>query len=275
MKTNFLKIFIVLALGLIILVPGLALASSSLLFDRGLPNQYLNDYNAPNPSPNRSNVCWADGYYALATPTSYKLEGDDFTIGISGVYTIDKVRVWTVDDPPPGGFAYTLVGGQAGGAMAIIPSTSTVTAVTYQGGAQYKGNSSSFYPIYQVDFAVNWTVTGGYKYQFFANAPLVNYGTEESPAYATPFLHASNKDLSGSTQQGADNLMLELAVNSGVFGAVTSFDSADPLLGIWDKSSDGNVQVYGTTPLPGSMLLLGSGLVGLGFLGRRRLLKRS
>ncbi len=30
-----------------------------------------------------------------------------------------------------------------------------------------------------------------------------------------------------------------------------------------------------TTPLPGSLLLLGSGLVGLGFLGRRKLLKRS
>ena len=69
-------------------------------------------------------------------------------------------------------------------------------------------------------------------------------------------------------QQGADNLFLWLNLTNGVPGSVTSWDSNVP--GFWDTSSDANVQIYGT-PLPGTLLLLGSGLAGLGlWRGRKR-----
>jgi hypothetical protein len=241
--------------------------ASPLLFDRGLPTSNLNDAAGSL----RSNVNWADGYYYGATaPTTYKAPGDDFRIGsIGNTYHLDTIRVWTVDDPP---FAYRLLGGLASGLPGAISVVSTAVSVslpvTYVNGKSYQG--SDIYPIYQVDFTVDWTVAGGQLYQFFIDAPLHNYGTLSDPAYATPFLHASNAALSGSPQQGADNQFLWLTMTNGVPGSVEFWDSNSP--GFWDKSSDANVQIYGT-PLPGTLLLLGSGLAGLGLLRGRKYFK--
>jgi hypothetical protein len=259
---RFVRFFGVLSLVLAfsLSIGGLSPAPASpLLFDRGLPTINLN-----NADLLRSNVSWADGYYT-APPTSYNAPGDDFTIGsIGGTYHLDRITLWTVDDPP---FDYRLLGGLPG-AISEVPTTSvSVSAITYGSGELYQGNTAS-YPIYQVDFTVDWTVAGGQLYQFFIDAPLHNYGTPDAPAYATPFLHASNAALSGSPQQGADDRFLWLTLTDGVPGSVTSWDSNLP--GVWDKSSDANVQIYGT-PLPGTLLLLGSGLAALGlWRGRKR-----
>lgn len=249
--------------------------ASPLLFDRGLPTINVNDADSL-----RSNVCWADGYYSDAPPPSYKAPGDDFIIGSPGsTYHLDKITVWTVDDLPfkvrPANlqgtraqgsnrltpYPYRLLGGLPG-AISEVSSVARVSAVTYVNGESYQG--SAIYPIYQVDFTVDWTVAGGQLYQFFIDAPLHNYGTGSNPLYATPFLNASNAALSGSPQEGFNDLFLWLTLTNGVPVSVTSWDSKNA----WGKSSDANVQLYGT-PLPPSLLLLGSGLAGLGLLRLR------
>ena len=52
----------------------------------------------------------------------------------------------------------------------------------------------------QIDFAVGITLAPGQTYQYFLD------GTGSS--VTVPFSHASNAALSGSPQDGADNLML-------------------------------------------------------------------
>ncbi len=42
----------------------------------------------------------------------------------------------------------------------------------------------------------------------------------------------------------------------------------------WDKASDVNVRVYGQVPEPGTLLLLGSGLLGLVGVGRKKFRKQ-
>ena len=81
------------------------------------------------------------------------------------------------------------------------------------------------------------------------------------------FLHASNAALSGSPQDGSDNLMLAGIYSAGTVSSVETWTSAG---NGWDKASDVNVQVLGTVPDAGStVLLLGLALTGLG-LARRR-----
>jgi hypothetical protein len=239
-------------------------SASSLLFDRGLPTSNLND----DAGVNRSNVAWADGPYPTANPTSYNVPGDDFIIGSPGsTHQLDKITVWTVDDSPT---EYRLLGGPAGGEISQVSISASVTPVTYVGGASYQGLNTTFCQIYQVDFTVDWTVAGGELYQFFIDAPLHNYGTETDPYYTTPYLHASNAALSGSTQQGADDLFLWLTLGGTEDGSVEYWDSSN--FEGWDKSSDANIRIYGT-PLPSTLLLLSTGLAGLGLVRARRRFK--
>lgn len=239
--------------------------ASSLLFDRGLPTINLNDA----AKANRSNVAVSYAYYTSANPVSYKVFGDDFTIGSLGsTYHLDKITVWTVDDNPS---TYSLLGGLPG-AISQKSTSASITQITYADGTFYQ-SGDSFYPVYQVDFTVDWTIEGGKTYQFFIDALLYNYGDAKNPDYATPYLHASNAGLSGSPQDGADGKLLELALTgnypNSVPGSVSSYDPTG--LGDWNKPSDANIQIYGTpTPLPGSLLLLGTGLLRLMVWRRRK-----
>ena len=263
-----------LVLAFFLSIGGLSPAPASpLLFDRGLPTANLNNATGVD----RSNVAWAIGYYPTAAPSSYTVFGDDFSIGrLGSTYHLDKITVWTVDDSPS--TSYRLLGGLPG-AISQVSTSASVSKVTYVGGASYLGSSGTPYQIFQVDFSVNWTIKGGKLYQFFIDAPLEYYGTDI--LWATSFLHASNAARSGSPQEGADGKLLQLTLDSGMPGSVTSWDSNSP--NAWNKSSDANVQIYGTlvlpvpllhpVPLPPSLLLLGSGLAGLGLWRGRKLFK--
>jgi len=132
------------------------------------------------------------------------------------------------------------------------------------------GNSGDHAEVYQLDFAVNLTLTGGQTYDFFLNGPYTQWFTATSipnntarPEYYNAFLQAST----GQSDGGADGkfLWLTYAVDINSPRTVESQDMS-PLGG----PSDANVQVFGNVPDGGSVLmLLGSSLAGLAFLRRR------
>ena len=253
------KLFVMLGLVVIVFVTITAASASSLLFDRGLPTQNLND----SAGADRSNIAWADSS-STSGPTSYYLYGDDFKIGTSGTYNIDRVTIWTVYFNS----GLKLYGGTTNGTITELSSSYTSQSVFYPTTNEgYQATSGAYETLYQIDFTTNWNVTGGQEYQFFLYGVPSYY--EPYNKYMVPFLHASNKDLSGSPQEYANNLILRMSIDNGVVGSISSLDTNGfP----WDKSSDCNIQLYGSpVPLPGAIWLLGSGLLGLG--GWRRFRK--
>ncbi|MGN6370166.1 MAG: hypothetical protein ACTHN5_18065 [Phycisphaerae bacterium] len=228
---------------------GSPLFADSLLVDRGLPTANLNNAAGAN----RSNVAWAD---AETSPTNPDLVGDNFTITGTGSYHISSIRVWTTATSSTTGLS--LVGGlnTAIGTLPVLSSSYTSTPVTYSNGDGYQTQSGAFDQIYQLDFAVNIDATAGQTYNFFLNGPTTTQGSDN----IGPYLLASNAGLSGSTQDGADGLY---SFYNTTTGAITPWDSAAPVIGGWDKSSDINVQVVGTAvPLP-SAATMGLGMLGL------------
>jgi hypothetical protein len=241
--------------------------ASSLIFDRGLPTAYLNTDSSLGI---QSNVAW-DDWESSKTPSEYWLPGDDFRLTGALPYKIDKVRLWAIFEPPSTANDLTLWGGPQGGTISPISSSFTATHVTYSNGQGYWSRRLGTYlPIYQIDFSVNWTVNPGTTNQFFLDGPW----TAREGGYVNPYLHASNKDLSGSTQQGSDDWFLWLHNNNGTLTVETwnaytgAGTSGIPRLD--NKPSDGNVQIYGApVPEPATMLLIGSGLIGLAGIRRK------
>ena len=217
------------------------------LVDRGLPTANLNNVAGAD----RSNVAWAD------PPL---LEGDKFTLPAAlDSYHIDTIRVWVVGK---GTFEqmfsdmslYLNQGPSASGTLESTSSSFVATPVTYADGSAYQATTGSFRNIYQVDFAVDITAPGGTTFNFAVNATMA-----DPTNYPYLFLHASNAALSGSPQDGADNVMSE-------WNADGSFNNTwDSSGNGWDKSSDINVQVI---PEPATMSLLVAG--GLALLRRKK-----
>jgi hypothetical protein len=237
---------------------------STLLFDRGLPiynpdQPNLNKRAGDNRSNNRL-------YQDLGTtlPTEYKIPGDDFTIGQTGqTYHIDTLRIWATE-----GLPLTMVAngniqvwmGPAGGpitSLTPVSTTYTWTPVKYSNNAYYQTVEGGWRQLLQVDVALNMNINGGEKYWFFVD------GTFYSPInkhYYSNNLHASNAGLSNATEEGADGIFHWLDLNGG--NPTQIFDQASILPG--DLGGDGNLQIFGeAVPVPSTLLLLGSGLLGL------------
>jgi len=247
-------------------------AKADLLFDRGLPTANLNTGNA-----SQSNVIWA---FAPHPPF---FSGDDFTLGSvpagAANWVIDDIRIWTAAGAI-GNTGYTLgseyssitlyggpdsvgvsplISGNISGNTAT--NNITFTPVQYAGNLDYQGSSGNMYQLWQVDFGnLNWLVSANTLTDFGVDAVTTN------PADYW-FNHASNAALSGSTQQGADNLLLWFdSTNLANYG---TWDSGPGGNGGFSSSTDINVQVFGhAVPEPGTLLLLGLGLSGLAL--RRR-----
>jgi len=245
-----------------------------LVVDRGLPTANLNNAAGSN----RSNVAWAD----LPAADFY---GDTFTLPTSAgaIYSIGDIRTWVV--VPAATTAaqlaleyptITLFTG-SGTNLTATATAPTVTAVTYGNGSGYQGSGGSFYSIYQLDFGgLNIVAKAGSTVSFGVEG-TINPADSSACSSATPdysgcwFNHASNAALSGSPQDGSDNVMQEYAWSgSGNPSYLGPFDSNG---NGWDKSSDINVQVLASVPEPASMALLSVAMIGLGAIRRRRAVK--
>ena len=227
-------------------LPALA-AGPQLAVDRGLPVANLNNTSGAA----RSNVRWAvpaDGFL-----------GDDFTIGAPGErWVVDAIRTWTVPasggaDPAHLGDFYRDVRLYFGAPDADL--TPVVTAFLTPGtddtananvrlseasGAQTLqyddfGQSSR---VWQVDFQqLNLPVDGGAKYRFGVWGMGRAIPGKEGKNYLW-FNHASNADLSGGRQDGADGAILEFDAGGRAQGELRTAGNG------WDKAADINVQVF-------------------------------
>jgi hypothetical protein len=232
-------------------------ARADVLVDRGLPTANL---NAPDSS--RSNVSWTDSGQTPASPTpgDYYVEGDTFTNTSTATWLVNTIRLWTVGPFDSG--SLTLLGGSTSAAASTFTTISSLyssTPTTYAGGASYTTSSGGSLSLTEIDFSVNLTLAAGEQFVYFLN------GT--GGRYVVPFMSASNAALSGSPQDQADGLIWEAEVVGGTVASFDSFSAAP----YWDKASDFNVQVLGSAvPEPGSVALVGIGLMGALCARRRR-----
>lgn len=227
-------------------------ASADVLVDRGLPTSNLNN----SAGANRSNVGWLFSQY---TSADYWLVGDTFQNTSSHTWNITSIRMWSFKPVSN----VSIWGALAGSLSFGAPTIGTITAgAQYANGQTYQVPNGNFKEIYQLDFQVNFSLLPGQTYNFFLD------GTGNGN-YEIPFAHASNKDLSGTPQDGSDDSMLYAEVVGGNLDTTTIGDWSSKGNG-WDKPSDVNVQVFGTVPDAGStLMLLGTTLAGLGLIRRR------
>jgi len=273
-------------LGLFVALMSAQIASASVLIDRGLP-----DINLNNPAGgDRSNVAWGFGN------NDRFFSGDDFTLG-SGLWEVDSLTVWTVAGAPDDSDfqlgdrfeSVTLYGGPSSGSIASLQSGNfsvdqnntdnpniLISKVQYanpdgNGESDYQTSSGVLAQLWEVTFSnLNWIVQGGVEHKFGVHG-IANAANPDR----VWFNHASNAALSGTPQQGSDNLYRWFDINDLSGGGFIDSNGNG-----WDKSSDVNVLVQGAVvPEPASVTMVAGGL-GFGLLvavraRRRRTLRQS
>lgn len=280
MSRHFKLIFLMVALVSAASFGGLNQASaSSLLYDRGLPiwngntgaTSNLNGY-PPNWTYRSNGAPFPPGLPSSTMPQPYQVSGDTFILGSPGqTYHIDLLRVWMIWGGAAGQYDQTnpqtptinmaLWVGDAHGVQRV-ETAYTPTRVWYSDGSNFEsGNNGAWHQIWQIDFAATGDnrIQGGQTNQFFLDG-LYQSGAGQ---WQVPALHVENSSLSNNRADGADGSYLLLQLTNGAPDGVTSYGGLGNL--------DANVQIYGSqvVPLPSTLLLLGSGLLGLAGLGRK------
>ena len=241
--------------------------ADEMLVNRGLPTTNLN----LAAGSSQSNVDWTWGDKGTTSDGGYTLVGDSFTNTSLSTWNISTIQMWSDTNGTLSDLA--LWGGIDGSPSNItsISTTAVVTPTTYPGtnyGYQ-AGSNGLFYTLQQIDFAVDVSLAPGQTYDFFLNG-----SDSDDPAYDyMPFAEASNASLSGSPQDGSNGLYLAAYLsNDNVITSVWEENSATD--GSWNKSSDIDVQVFGSSvPDAGSSVLL-LGLAMIGLVGFRAALKK-
>ncbi|AOX01960.1 hypothetical protein BJP34_23265 [Moorena producens PAL-8-15-08-1] len=245
-------------------------AQAEMLFDRGLPTENLNNVSGAN----RSNLRWT------TDAQNQGFSGDDFTIGnVEDTFVIDTIRTWmvpglSIGDPDNLGDWFeslTLLTGLAAeddisplASATLDPNSNvtsnpdiTITQVPYLDAAgSIYDNFGDLVNIWQIDFKnLKWTIEGGTTYNFGVRG-VGREIPEISGLFYPWYNHASNAALSGSPQDGADNLYLLFDASGNLVDIVDTNGKG------WDKSSDINVQIFGeatpktSVPEPVSVLAL-------------------
>jgi hypothetical protein len=232
-------------------------ANAVLLVDRGLPTINLNNAAGAN----RANVAWA---VAGNTPRNYWLVGDTFQNTSSETWLVDTIRLWTVGQTDTA----ILRGADGESAVGVVSETTYANPGPNNRYQEPGPGSRPFMNLNQIDFAVSITLLPGQTYSFFLD------GSGNVPGIRIPSVHASNAALSGSRQDGADELMLFANVVDGTLDpeSVVTWSG----LGPWDNTADLNVQVFGSAvsasvPDSGSSMALLVWAIGTMGILRRKL----
>jgi hypothetical protein len=222
-------------------------AQSAPVVDRGLPKVNLNNASGPV----RSNVRW--GWH------QHGFMGDDFTMGVPGErWVIESIRTWAVPGTGarrPGrlGEAFQDVRLYFGSASRDLTPVSAgdlsetgdetsnanirIMEATQNGEIAYDDFGTSL-RIWQVEFrGLNLKVNGGETYRFGVWGLGRPIPGEDGKRFMW-YNHASNAELSGGTQDGADGDMI-------LFDGAGRFEKKFQAKGAgWDKNADINVQVF-------------------------------